>query len=140
LSIICPFFASDCNFDGACRRIDWRDFEYSHRLVLIAVPVAPSVSAFRLEMTDKIENFNGRFPCSLILENFFHRNGFDVERFATMRRSNGVFEFRNLSRWHSSILLPPTSSHLTGIRYLQDEVLENPRTDPLLRSDGAASI
>ena len=48
-------------------------------------------------MTDKIENFNGPFPCSLILKNFFHRNGFDVERFATMRRSNGVFEFGNLS-------------------------------------------
>ena len=28
------------------------------------------------------------------------------------------------------------SSHLTGIRYLRDEVLENPRADRLLRSDG----
>jgi hypothetical protein len=110
--LIWPSFACDCDFDGAFRRIDWRDFDYSHRLVLIAVPIAPSVSAFRLEMTDKIENFNGPFPCSLILENFFHRNGFDVERFATMRRSNGVFEFRNLSRWHSSISLSAMSSPL----------------------------
>jgi hypothetical protein len=64
-------------------------------------------------MANKIENFNGPFPCSLILKNFFHRNGFDMERFATVRRSNGVFEFRNLTRWHSSISLPPMSSHLT---------------------------
>jgi hypothetical protein len=63
-------------------------------------------------MTNKIENFNRPFPCSLILENFFHRNGFDVERFATVRRSNSVLEFRNLSRLHSSISLP-MSSHLT---------------------------
>src|SRR6266550_6589815 len=30
-----------CDFDGALRRIDWRNFEYSERLVLIAVAVAP---------------------------------------------------------------------------------------------------
>jgi hypothetical protein len=107
-----PFFASDCDFDGALRRIDWRNFEYSDRLVLIAVSVPPRVCTSCLAMTDKIENFNLPFPSSLILEKFFHTNGFDVERFATMRRSNGVFEFRNLSRWHSSISLSPMCSHL----------------------------
>ena len=47
-------------------------------------------------MTNKIENFNLSFPCSLILENFFHRDGLDVKRFATMRRSDGIFKLRNL--------------------------------------------
>ena len=56
-------------------------------------------------MTDKIENFNLSFPCSLTLENFFHRNGFDVKRFATMRRSDGIFKLRNLFRiLHSGFL------------------------------------
>jgi hypothetical protein len=35
---------------------------------LIAVAVTLRVSAFRLAMTDKIENFNLSFPCSLTLE------------------------------------------------------------------------
>src|SRR5438552_3771703 len=69
-------------------------------LFLIAISVAPRVSAFRLAMTDKIENFNLPFPCSLTLENFFHRNGFDVKRFATMRRADGIFKLRNLFRRH----------------------------------------
>jgi hypothetical protein len=45
---------------------------------------------------DQQENFNLSFPCSLILENFFHRHGLDVKRFATMRRSDGIFKLRNL--------------------------------------------
>jgi len=46
------FFSPNCYFDGALRRIDWRNFEYSHCLVLIAVAVAPRVSAFRFRVTD----------------------------------------------------------------------------------------
>jgi hypothetical protein len=64
-------FACHCDFDGALRRIDWQNFEYSERLVLTAVAVTPRVSAFRLAMTDEIENFNLTFPCSLTLETSF---------------------------------------------------------------------
>ena len=49
-------------------------------------------------MTDEIENFNLTFPYSLTLENFFHRHRFDVKRFATMHRSDGIFKLRNLFR------------------------------------------
>src|SRR6266576_5991329 len=80
--------------------IDWRDLEYNHCLVFITVAVPPCVSAFRFGMTDKIENFNGPLPCSLTLENFFYRNGFDVKRFTTMRCSDGIFKLRNLFRRH----------------------------------------
>ena len=54
---------------------------------------------------DQQENFNLSFPCSLTLQDFFHRHGFDVKRFATMHRSDGIFKLRNLFRiLHSGFL------------------------------------
>jgi hypothetical protein len=103
-----PPLYRDCYFDGAPGGIHGRDFKHGDRLLLIALAVRSCVSAFRFGMTNKIEDFYRPLPCSLTLENFFHGNGFDVKRIATMRCSDGVFKFRNLFMRHSPNQTPST--------------------------------
>src|SRR6266699_3382525 len=61
-------------------------------------------------MADKIKNFDRSFPCSVALNDLFYGNGFDVERFATVRCADGVFKLRNFFRRHSHNQTPSTHS------------------------------
>src|SRR5260370_269176 len=60
-------------------------------------------------MADKIKNFDRSFPCSFLLKNFFHLNGIDVKRFASVLRSDGVLKLRNLFSRHSANQSPPSN-------------------------------